>query len=89
MFRDGLLKHLTRFVELAAIEKDLHQRISGVLVFIHDRAIERDEMLIRRQLEATDAIRGFRKAFVLGERVHFENSLGAFGVQLIPPTVRG
>ncbi len=87
VFGDGLFEHLAGFVVLAAVEEDLYERVSGVRIQIEDRAEQGDEMVFGGQLESPDAIGGFREAFVFGERVHFEDALGAVRVLFAPPTV--
>ena len=44
-------------------------------------------MKLGGELEAADAIGGFRETFVLGERVHFEDALRVIRILLAPPTI--
>ena len=89
VFGDGLFEHLAGLVVLAAVEEDLNEGVAGWSEPIDDRAVKCDKMIVGREFEAADAIGGFGEAFVLGEGVHFEDSLGAVRILLLPPTIGG
>ena len=86
---DCFFQNLARLVVLAAVQEDLHERVARLLLLVEDGSIECDEMVLGGQLEAAHAIGGFRKAFVLGERVHLEDALRAVRVLLPPPAEGG
>jgi hypothetical protein len=87
--RDGVFEHLAGLVVLAAVEKNLGELVTRRIDLIKNRSVKRDEMVLRRKLEAADTVGGFGKALILGESVHFEDSLGAVRILPSPPTVAG
>ena len=91
VLRDHLAQRRLRAVKLVATNVGLHQCIARVAthpLVSEQRAIDRDEMLVRRELEAPDPVGGFCEALVVRQCVERELTLFRFRITAVEPTIR-